>query len=134
MNNYLIIVIGWVLGQAAYACKKSWDLQKTSVSLTFKDTIKIFFTKETASFAFAGIMLLIALFATPDFLNLDITKEELKNSELAKWKVFVINFLRVISVIFGYFCQNIGYFFFGKAGKFIKSKSDADGIDLPMKD
>lgn len=133
MNNYLIILFGWLLGQAAYACKKSWDLQKRNEKLLFKEALKMHFTKETASFAFASVMLCIALFVISEFINLDVTVEELKNAEAAKWKIFLINFLRTISIVFGYLCQNIGYFFFGRSEKILKQQADAHGIELPIK-
>ena len=130
MNNTLIIIIGWLLGQVLYACKKSWDIQKKTVSLSFKDALELHFKKETASFAFATALLLTAIFVLPDFINLDVTKEELKNTEAAKWKYYLINFLRGIAVVFGYFCQNLGYFFFGRSEKYINQTAKKDGIDL----
>src|SRR4030095_3378749 len=114
MNNYAILVIGWVLGQLAYAFKKSWEIQKRMPTVTFKMALKMHFAKETASFAFGVLMLLIGLFVLPNFINMDLTKADLQNMEAAKWKVYFINFLNVVSVVFGYLCQNLGLFFFGK--------------------
>lgn len=131
MNKYVILVIGWILGQAAYAFKKSWEIQKYNPKVTFKEALKMHFTKETASFAFAGICLLIGLFILPNFINMDLTKDELKNMEAAKWKVYFINFLNVVAVVFGYLCQNIGWFFFGKTEKILQSQAQKEGIDLP---
>lgn len=131
MSNYLIIIIGWLLGQAAYACKKSWDIQKKSVSISFPQALHMFFKKETAAFAFGSIMLLIAMFILSDFINLDIKKEELKNIEAAQWKKYLVNFLRTASVFFGYLCQNIGYFAFGKSEKYLQKKADDENIELP---
>lgn len=131
MNNYIIIILGWFLGQAAYACKKSWDLQRRNESLSFRGALKLHFSKETAAFAFGVIMLLIATFILSDFINLDVTIAELKNTEAAKWKIYLINGLRVISVAFGYLCQNLGYFLFGRSEKILKSQADINGITLP---
>jgi hypothetical protein len=131
MNNYAILVVGWLLGQAAYACKKSWDLQKRNEKLSFKGALVLYFTKESAAFSFGAIMLLIALFVISDFINLDITKEELKNMEAAKWKIYLINFLRVIAVAFGYLCQNLGYFLFGRSEKILRQRATSEGVNIP---
>lgn len=131
MNNYIIIVIGWVLGQSAYAFKKSWEIQRNKPTVTFSDALKMHFTKETASFAFAVVILLIGLFILPNFIDMDITKEDLKNMEAAKWKVYFINFLNVLAVVFGYLCQNLGWFFFGRSEKLLQAEAQKQGIQLP---
>lgn len=131
MNNYLIILIGWILGQTAYAFKKSWEIQRNRPGVSFKDALNMHFTKETASFAFAFVILLIGLFILPNFIDMDITKDDLKNLEVAKWKVYFVNFLRVIAIVFGYLCQNLGWFFFGKSEKILQAQADKDGIKLP---
>lgn len=131
MNNYVILIFGWFLGQAAYAFKKSWEIQRNKPNVSFQGALKMHFTKETASFAFAFVILLIGLFVLPNFIDMDITKEDLKNMEAAKWKVYFVNFLNVIAVVFGYLCQNIGWFFFGKSEKILQAQADSEGIKLP---
>lgn len=131
MNNYAVICIGWGLGQTAYAFKKSWEIQRNKANVSFQDALKMHFTKETSSFAFAVVILLIGLFVLPNFINMDITKDELRNIEAAKWKVYFVNFLNVIAVVFGYLCQNLGWFFFGKSEKLLQAQADKEGIKLP---
>lgn len=131
MKNYIILVIGWILGQIAYAFKKSWEIQRNKPNVTFKEALTIHFTKETASFGFAFIILLIGLFILPNFINMDLTQEDVKNLEVAKWKVYFINFLNVVAVVFGYLCQNIGWFFFGKSEKILQQSAQQEGINLP---
>jgi hypothetical protein len=131
MNNYAVICIGWALGQIAYAFKKSWEIQRNKPNVSFSDALKMHFTKETASFAFAVVILLIGLFVLPNFINMDITKDDLKNMEAAKWKIYFVNFLNVIAVVFGYLCQNLGWFFFGKSEKLLQAQADKEGIKLP---
>lgn len=127
MNNIVIIIIGWLLGQIAYAIKKSWDIQKKTPDVNFVDALKLHFSKETASFAFGTTMLLIVIFILPDFVNLDVTKEDIKDTEAAKWKWYLINFLRIISVFFGYLCQQLGYYFFGRTEKILEQRQkDSD--------
>lgn len=133
MNNYVILVIGWFLGQLAYAFKKSWEIQKRMPKVTFKQALQMHFTKETASFAFGVLMLFIGLFILPNFINMDLTKDDLKNMEAAKWKVYLINFLNSVSVVFGYLCQNLGLFFFGKSEKLLEAQAQKEGINLPDK-
>lgn len=131
MNNYAILVLGWFLGQTAYAFKKSWEIQRNKPSVSFRDALNMHFTKETASFAFAFVILLIGLFVLPNFIDMDITKDDIKNMEVAKWKVYFVNFIRVIAIVFGYLCQNLGWFFFGKSEKILQAQADSEGIKLP---
>lgn len=131
MNNYAIICIGWALGQIAYAFKKSWEIQRNKPGVSFQIALYMHFTKETASFAFAIVILLIGLFILPNFIDMDITKDDLKNMEIAKWKIYFVNFLRVIAIVFGYLCQNLGWFFFGKSEKLLQAQADKEGIKLP---
>ena len=133
MSNYLIIVIGWILGQAAYAFKKSWDIQKSNSTVSLKQALKMHFTKESAAFAFGTVVLIIGIFVSADFINLDISKEELKNMEAVKWKIYLVNFLRTASVVFGYLCQHLGYFLFGRSEKILKKRAEAEGVDIPAR-
>jgi hypothetical protein len=106
-------------------------LQKKNADLSFRDALTLYFSKETAAFAFGFVMFCAALFMLPDFINMDITKEDLRNMEAAKWKTILINFLRGVSVLFGYLCQNLGYYLFGRSDKILEKRSQDEGIDLP---
>ena len=129
----MIVAVGWVIGQAIYATKKSWDLQRANADLSFRDALTLYFSKETAAFAFGFLIFCAALFMLPDFINMDITRDDLRNTEVVKWKKYFIYFLRGISVVFGYLCQNLGYYLFGKSEKILEKRSQVDGIDLPKR-
>lgn len=130
MNNYLVLVAGWALGQAAYATKKAWDIQKANEKLTFKEALVIVYSKETASFAFGLIMLFCVLFFMPDILKKTITDAS-EGKPVTGWQVYVIDYLRISSVVFGFVCQYLGYWFFGRAEKEVRRRAEQDGVNLP---
>ncbi len=131
MNNYVILALGWILGQAAYLCVKSWDIQKKNESVDFKHALSLLFSKETAAWFFGFVMLLIIMFVLSDFIDLNITKEDVKNMEVAKWKVYLINFQRTVAVVFGFVCQRFGYAFFGRTEKILKDRAEKEGVKIP---
>ncbi len=133
MNNYVVIATGWAIGQAAYACKKSWDIQRKNPDVDFKHALKMHFSKETASFVFGAVMLTLGLFVVTDYVDLDITKQDLKNAEVSKWKGIIITYLRTSSVVFGYICQNLGYFMFGRSEKILRDRAEKEGVEIPSK-
>lgn len=127
MNNYLIIIIGWIIGQAVYATKKAWDLQKKYDHLSFTYAIATVYSKETASFIFGILMLIVLCFTLPDFFKEGDIKDM---EEVGKLKYYLVTYIRIASVAFGFVCQYLGMWLFGKAEKAIIDKAKTDGIEI----
>lgn len=122
MNNYIIIAIGWTIGQVLYALKKAWDLQKANASLDFKSAVKLMFTKETASWLVGLVALCAVLFALPDFLKTGEKNEAHANGADKDWHVWALNYIRLSSIAFGYICQTAVYAWLGKAQKIVDAE------------
>lgn len=123
MNNYIVIFIGWVIGQVIHACRESWKLQHRDVSLSWPTAMKYYITKGQGSFFFGISILFGVLFVFPDVIS-DTA------AETAKWKFWIIKYLRIASVAFGFFCQGAGFLLFGMGDKLIQLKAGKEGIDI----
>lgn len=130
MNNYFILMIGWVIGQAAWACIRSWDIQRKIDNISFTDALKIVYGKETAASVFGVVMLAAALFLMPDLYRQTLDADN-NLKPLSGWQQNIITYMRISSILFGAVCQLIGYYFFGRAAKYIRDKADKEGIELP---
>lgn len=125
MNNYIILFLGWTLGQSIYATIKAWDIQKKNESISFWTAITLVY-KQFGSFVFAILMLLFALFVMPDIMKKLITGEGLSgNSKILQ------DYFRVSTVGFGFVCQYFGVLFFSKINKAVKNAVDKDTTEQP---
>lgn len=105
MNNYTVLCIGWLIGQFAYNCIKTHELQKEHAELSYRDAAVVVFWKGigTTLIAFAG--LLIALFIMPEFFKNVMTNDDVNKSP--GWAQTIVNWLRASSVAFGLLAQYI---------------------------
>jgi len=125
MNNYIILFVGWLLGQCIYATIKAWDIQKKNDAIDFVAAIKLVY-KQFGSFVFAILMMLAALFVMPDFMKFIVSDQELTgNSKIIQ------QYFRVSTVGFGFVCQYFGLLFFSKLNKAVKNAVDKDSNENP---
>lgn len=130
MNNYFVLIGGWALGQLALIVLRAWDIQRKKDNLNLESAVKMVLNKESASWVFGIVMLLIALFLMPEAYKQAIDADN-NMKPLSKWQLELINRTRYYSIPFGVFCQLIGLFIFGKGKKFFYDEADKQGIDLP---
>ena len=125
MNNYVILFIGWTIGQCIYATIKAWDIQKKNETIDFPHAIRLVY-KQFGSFVFALLMLIFALFVMPDIIRKVLTDENITgNSKIIR------DYFRVSCVGFGFVCQYFGLLFFSKLNKAVKKAVDPDNTDQP---
>lgn len=114
-NHYLIIAIGWLVGQFGYAAVSVYILQKDK-RINYWKAWGLYGSGEVGNFVMAFAGLLILLFIASDFLDVDITRKDLLNKETLTLKEKLIVFQRTASVILGGFVQHLLYVAF-KRGK-----------------
>lgn len=130
MNNYLILIVGWIIGQLAWAGIRAWDIQRKNETVSFKQAMIIVYGKETAATFFGVVMLLAALFLMPDLYRQTLDDDN-NLKPLSGWQQNILVQMRLYSILFGALCQIIGYYFFGRAAKYIHDQAKKDGIELP---
>lgn len=128
MNNYIILALGWFLGQLGYAAVSAYILQRDKPGITYAQALRVYFAKEVGSFAMAFCALLIIMFITNDFVTVEITRKDLLNKEALTWKEKLIVYQRTCSVFFGAFSQHIIYVAFKKGKKAIEEFAEKNNV------
>lgn len=128
MNNYVIIAVGWLLGQLGYAVVSAYMIQRKLEGIDYGKALRIYFRKEVGSFAMAFAALLIAMFIASDFIDIRVTRADLLDKEVLTLKEKIIVFFRTSSVVFGAFCQHGIYLAFRKGKKAIEEYADKNKL------
>jgi len=128
MNNYIILALGWFLGQLGYAAVSAYVLQRDKPGITYPQALQVYFSKEVGSFAMAFTALLIIMFIANDFVTVEITRKDLLNKEALTWKEKLIVYQRTCSVVFGAFSQHIIYVAFKRGKKAIEEYAAKNNV------
>jgi hypothetical protein len=129
MSNYIILAIGWVVGQTAYGSVSAYIIQKDMPGIDYWQALKIYFKKEVGSFAMAFSALLVLMFIFPDFFDPAVSRADLKNKEALTFVERMILYLRVSSVVVGGLSQHLLYVAFKKGKKAIHDYASKNSID-----
>lgn len=129
MSNYLIIAIGWIVGQTAYGSVSAYIIQKDLPNITYWKAAQVYFSKEFGMFVMAFSALLIALFIFPDFFDPKMSRAELKTKAALTIAERMILYLRVSSVVVGALSQHILYVAFKRGKKAIHDYAQKNQID-----
>jgi hypothetical protein len=129
MNNYVILALGWIVGQTAYGSVSAYIIQKDMPGIDYWQALKIYFKKEIGSFAMALSALLVLMFIFPDFFDPTVSRAQLKTKEALSFVERMIVYLRVSSVIVGGLSQHLLFIAFKKGKKAIQSYAEKNNID-----
>lgn len=129
MNNYIIIAVGWLIGQIAYASVSAYIIQKDLKGIDYWTALRVYVKSETGSFAMAFSALLILLFIFPDFFDPSVSRKDLKNKEALTIVERMILYLRVASVLIGGLSQHILYVAFKRGKKAIVDYAAKNSVD-----
>lgn len=119
MNHYVIIALGWIIGQFAYAAVSIYVLQRNK-NLNYWKAVKLYFPSEVGNFVIAFAGLLLIMFITSDFLDVEITPKDLRSKDVLTVKEKLILYQRSASVGIGAFIQHLVYLAFKKGKKKIE--------------
>lgn len=127
MNHYVIIALGWLIGQFAYAAVSVYVLQRNK-ELNYWKAVQLYFPSEVGNFVIAFAGLLLIMFIATDFLDVEITAKDLRNKEALTVKEKLILYQRSASVGIGAFIQHLLYIAFKKGKKKIEEYSEQNNI------
>lgn len=133
MNNYLIILFGWILGQLTFTTISAYLLQRNLTGIDFKKAFVVFIKKETGNYAVAICALLGLMFMLSDYIDPNITRQDLLHKEVLSFKEKAIVYSRTFSFIFGIFCQFILLVLFKRGINGIKDYAQKNNIEDPTK-
>lgn len=127
MNHYVIIALGWLIGQFAYAAVSIYMLQRNK-NLNYWRAVKLYFPSEIGNFVIAFAGLLLILFIATDFLDVEITAKDLRNKEVLTVKEKLILYQRSASAGIGAFIQHLVFLGFKKGKKKIEEYEEQNNI------
>lgn len=128
MNIYLVMTFGGVLGILLHTLKAIRDISKRNANMNYRMVFMEYWKGEYLSLAGSLLCFAVLLFVASEFVNLqaidspDYT-EPLKD-RLLNFKIS--NFIKLSSVIAGYFADSLVYSFLGITEKRLKEKLNAD--------
>jgi hypothetical protein len=119
MNQYVIIALGWAIGQFGYAAVSVYVLQRNK-DLSYWKAVQLYLSSEIGNFVIAFAGLLLIMFIANDFLDSEITAKDLRNKEVLTLKEKVVLYQRSASVGIGAFIQHLLFIAFKKGKKKIE--------------
>lgn len=107
MNNYAILCIAFLLGQASVSSVKALMVEAKNPLINYGEAFKIVFKKSIGSYIVGVVAVWVAIFLMPEFfknvLELDDAKKLPEGSKMA----FVVKWFRFSAYIFGIGAQTI---------------------------
>lgn len=133
MNNYVIITVGWIIGQLTFTIVSAYLLQRNLNGIDFFKAVKVFFKKELGGYfvSLAGLFILMFIFS--DYIDPNISREDLLKKDVLSYKEKLIVYSRTASIIFGIFCQFLILLGFKKGIKGIREYAEKNNIEDPTK-
>ena len=101
MNNYMILGLGFLLGQLATSTVKALMVQSKQPNLTYTDAFKLVLVKGFGSYVVGFVALLFVWFLMPEFFKNVLTVDDahpLKDGSQLKQ---IVKWFRVTSLVFG---------------------------------
>lgn len=128
MNNYLVLLFGFIIGQMTLTVIGSYFLQRTKEGIDFPQAIKVFMHKEVGNYAVAICGLIILMFMLSDYVDPKLTRAELLTKAALTWREKAIVYSRTFSVVFGCFSQFILLLAFKRGIKGINEYAAKNGV------
>lgn len=130
LQNYIIILLGSVLGMLLLVTVKSYYIQQTSkYELGFISAFKVYTTKYTAPIAVGFIVVFIAMFVFPNIVAAStLPSGDNAEVEYAKWFKKFLKYLRFYSVGLGVVGQGLGFIIIRKGEKWLREEETKIGI------
>lgn len=124
MNIYLVMAFGGMLGILLHAVKSIWAINKKNPLTKFNQVFKEYWKTEWLSFFVSMFCFAVLLFVASEFVNLNKVDTPDMNEPLKERLLHfkLSNFIKLTSVIMGYFSDSIIYGFLGVTEKNLNTK------------
>lgn len=126
MNNYVNLIIGFLLGQLASTAVCVYILQKKK-SIDYVPAFRAYVKSEQGGYVIAAAALGIVMFLLPDVIN--PVKDAKISESLWNWKQKVVTYFRIYTVIFGVFAPLIALLLYKKGMKAINKENEKIEIE-----
>lgn len=129
MNYYQIVIIeAFVLGQIFFGLVCAWYLQLDKPELNYFDALRVFIKKEIGGFLVSVSFLSLVVFVLSDFINLNLTKQDLMLKQNRTNLENAQLYFRTVASFLGVFAQWLAFYVFKRGKKGIEDASKKAGI------
>jgi hypothetical protein len=133
--NYVIIIVGWVLGQMILKVVNAIRIQRSSKYHTgFKEALIIFVKKDPGPTVLAVIILLAVMFLLPEAIAHSQSEGDENDVVHNKTIAHVLKWLRLYSIGFGIISEFIGFIAVSKSQRFLRKVAGDEDYDYAKKD
>jgi len=105
MNNYLILGLGFLLGQLATSTVKAIMIQNKQPNLNYVDAFKLVLVKGFGSYVVGFVALLFVWFLMPEFFKNVLTIDDAHPLKEGSQLQQVVKWFRLSSLVFGIAAQ-----------------------------
>ena len=110
MIHYVQLFFGFIIGQFLMMSLNVYDFQKKK-DIAYRNALKAYATAEIGYFVIAGLGLIALLFILSDYIDLSVTKNDLKSLESLDWKQKLQLYFKTGSLFLGAFIQYLTFKF-----------------------
>lgn len=110
MIHYVQLFFGFIIGQFLMMSLNVYDFQKKK-DISYRNALAAYATAEIGYFVIAGIGLIALLFILSDYIDLNVTKNDLKSMDSLDWKQKLQLYFKTGSLVLGAFIQYLTFKF-----------------------
>lgn len=129
MNNYLIMIVAFLLGQIAYASVSIYIIQNKVEGINYWQAVGQYFKKEIGSLVMAVSGWAIIMFIASDWIDVNISRKDLLNKEVLSLKEKAIVYQRTFATLLGGLIQHVLYVAFKRGKKAIQDYARKNNVD-----
>ena len=123
MNNYLTIILAFLIGQSIYTSVTVYNLQNGK-DIGYWHAYAAYMRKETGWFVIAIVGLCGVLFVLSDFIDLNIKKSDLINKDVLSTKEKLVLYFRTSALMLGMFIQHVVFKVYKKGKEEVEKVND----------
>lgn len=122
-SHYIIVLLAFLLAQGLMTSIMVYNYQKEK-HIKYREALFAYLEAELGYFIVGLVGIFCVLFVLSDFIDLSLTREELKNAPQKNWKVLMQLYFKTSSFIIGGFIQYIAFKYRDKGKKAIDDAAD----------
>lgn len=108
MIQYIQLFFGVLIGQGLMTAILVYNYQKDQ-KIGYWKAVGVYLNAEVGFYVIGAFMLIALLFIMSEFINLHVTKEDLKSISAKSWKEILQIYFKTASFLLGLFVQYIAF-------------------------
>lgn len=128
MKYYILLWAAVLIGQLFIASIQIWYFQKDNPNIGYGKAVRLYISKESATFVVITMFTLLLMFVLPDWFDLKLTPTDLKTkAQLTKFESIQMKY-RTYAAVYGTFAQLLAFLFYKGGKKAIQEYGQKKGI------